>query len=383
MPKRSKRFTRRMFLAAAGSAVAGMALPQLAKRSSAAQGLLNIPRGMSRPEGPEWDFIQPRPARLDLWGRTTATTALREMPGLNQTVLQWLYPNTVMPLFEEIHAEGPNPHNDLWYRVEGGYIYTATVQPMAPYRMPQEVRQIDSAITDEKGDTQPGFWAEVIVPYTVARIDPSGLPVRLDDDSAVYLYYASVYRVIDAQPDTADNLYYKVHEDKPKTPPFYVLARHMRRIPESAFAPLSPGADKRIVVMLDEQRLDCYEGDQRVYSTLVSSGGGGFGTPRGEHSVVYKQPSRHMFSDPEQEAFSDPDFFDLPGVPYNIFFTTLGHAIHGTYWHGDYGRPRSHGCLNVTPEAAHWLFRWTDPPPPYDQTAVGSASQPGTPITVV
>lgn len=39
----------------------------------------------------------------------------------------------------------------------------------------------------------------------------------------------------------------------------------------------------------------------------------------------------------------------------------LGAAIHSTYWHNDFGRPRSHGCLNCPPEAASWLFRWTMP----------------------
>jgi lipoprotein-anchoring transpeptidase ErfK/SrfK len=129
--------------------------------------------------------------------------------------------------------------------------------------------------------------------------------------------------------------------------------------------------------------MDCYEGDTLVLSTLVSSGGSGFDTPRGEHAVVYKQLSRHMYSDPENEAFSDPNFFDLPGVPFNVFFTTLGHAIHGTYWHGDYGRPRSHGCVNVTPEIARWIFRWTAPETPYDVVANGSSAEPGTPVIVL
>jgi lipoprotein-anchoring transpeptidase ErfK/SrfK len=119
-----------------------------------------------------------------------------------------------------------------------------------------------------------------------------------------------------------------------------------------------------------------------VFGTLVSSGGGGFGTPKGDHAAVYKQVSRHMYSDPTQEAFSDPNFFDLPGVPFNTFLTTEGHAIHGTYWHGDYGRPRSHGCVNVPPDAARWIFRWTDPVTPPDVVANGSSKEPGTPIIV-
>ena len=128
--------------------------------------------------------------------------------------------------------------------------------------------------------------------------------------------------------------------------------------------------------------MQCFENGSVVLDTLVSTGAGGFGTPVGEHAVVYKQVSRHMFSDPENEAFSDPNFFDLPGVPFNVFLTTLGHAIHGTYWHGDFGRARSHGCINVTPEIARFIYRWVDPAATYDSLASGSSKEPGTAIIV-
>ncbi|NDJ34873.1 MAG: L,D-transpeptidase [Chloroflexi bacterium] len=228
------------------------------------------------------------------------------------------------------------------------------------------------------------------MPYTAVRLEPSGAPYRIEDPEdetniiSVVGFYGSVHRVVAAEPDGAGFMWYKLFNDKPdETPFYYILARHMRMIPPSAFEPINPGADKMMEVNLTEQTITCYESGVPVFSTLTSSGGDGFATPLGEHAVVYKQPSRYMFSDPEQEAFSDPNFFDLPGVPFNIFFTTLGHAIHGTYWHGDYGRPRSHGCLNVLPETARWLYRWVEPVAPYDMDAAGSSADPGTPIIVV
>jgi lipoprotein-anchoring transpeptidase ErfK/SrfK len=60
------------------------------------------------------------------------------------------------------------------------------------------------------------------------------------------------------------------------------------------------------------------------------------------------------------------DDFDLPGVPFDSYFWGSV-AIHGTYWHNDYGRPRSHGCVNVPSEAAKWIFRWTTPVVPYEE----------------
>ncbi len=62
-------------------------------------------------------------------------------------------------------------------------------------------------------------------------------------------------------------------------------------------------------------------------------------------------------------AFGD---YDLPGVPWVSYLTDWGIAFHGTYWHNDFGNPRSHGCINMTPDAAKWLYRWTQPFVPYD-----------------
>jgi hypothetical protein len=376
--KPSRPLSRRAFLAAAGGAIAGLALPHALRPTRAGA---SLPDAALAPQGinsAEWDFIQPQPVRLDLWGRTTATTAVREITGLNQPVVEWLHPNTVLPLLEKVYDVGHNPNNTLWYRVRNGYVYTSTIQHMKPYHMPHEIDTITTTIGDE-----PGAWAQTIVPYTLALTRPSGAAVRLEDDSPVFHTYSSVHHVIGVEYDDAGFRWYQIFNDKPKQKPVYVLARHMRIIPPEEFSPINPGANKHMVVTLDKQRIDCYEDDRLVHSCLTSSGAEGWDTPAGDHGVVYKQPSRYMYSDPEVEAFSDPDFFDLPGVPFNTFITTMGHAIHGTYWHGDYGRPRSHGCLNVTPEDACWIFRWTEPYSPYDVEASGSSSKPGTPVVVV
>jgi lipoprotein-anchoring transpeptidase ErfK/SrfK len=52
------------------------------------------------------------------------------------------------------------------------------------------------------------------------------------------------------------------------------------------------------------------------------------------------------------------------------YFHWWGTAIHGTYWHNDFGRPRSHGCVNVPNEIAKWVYRWTTPAVPPDKQFV-------------
>lgn len=376
--------SRRALLRAAALAAAGLALPDAARHAFAGERAPRLsPGGLS---GDEFDFIQPRPAKLDLWGRITwAGYPIREEPGLNKPVVDYIYVDTVLPLLEILHAEGGNPNNTLWYRIENGYLYTSGVQPIKPYRMPEIVRDIDTEI-----DGEPGFWAEVIVPYTIPRSTMNGLQVHdefFGNRVPVTYYYGSVHRVIEVLTDDEDNVWYKVFDDKPERPPAFAVARHLRRLTDRDFEPISPGAAKEMRVSLTKQQIDCYEDGELVFSTLCSSGAGGFGTPKGDHAVVYKQPSRHMYTDPEDpvmggDAIGDVDFFDLPGVPFNTFFTTLGHAIHGTWWHGDYGRPRSHGCLNVTPEDARWLYRWVEPVAGYGEAAAGSSREPGTPVIV-
>ena len=53
--------------------------------------------------------------------------------------------------------------------------------------------------------------------------------------------------------------------------------------------------------------------------------------------------------------------YELPGVPWVSFFVSTGVAIHGAYWHDNFGRRMSHGCVNMRPDDARWIYRWTTP----------------------
>ncbi|HKI53551.1 MAG TPA: L,D-transpeptidase, partial [Anaerolineales bacterium] len=85
-------------------------------------------------------------------------------------------------------------------------------------------------------------------------------------------------------------------------------------------------------------------------------------TPEGEFRTYHKGPAVHMTN--QGDALEN--IYNLPGVPWCSFFTGAGHAFHGTYWHNDYGRPRSHGCVNLPSDAAKFLYRWTLPNVPPD-----------------
>ncbi|MBK6516239.1 MAG: L,D-transpeptidase family protein [Polyangiaceae bacterium] len=122
---------------------------------------------------------------------------------------------------------------------------------------------------------------------------------------------------------------------------------------------------KWISVSIQKQLLIAYEGEKPVYAALVSTGRGGmadpeetFATVRGTFMIRAKHVSGTM--DGNQ---GDDEAFDLRDVPYIQYFHE-GYALHAAYWHNDFGKTRSHGCVNLTPTDAAWLFDWTDPQVP-------------------
>lgn len=123
--------------------------------------------------------------------------------------------------------------------------------------------------------------------------------------------------------------------------------------------------EKWISVSINKQTLVLYEGENPVFATLVSTGEAGLdsadettATKRGIFRVHTKHITATMASDEVGEEF------ELRDVPYVQYFAEGGFALHGAYWHDNFGTPKSHGCINLAPEDARRIFYWTDPPVP-------------------
>ena len=148
--------------------------------------------------------------------------------------------------------------------------------------------------------------------------------------------------------------------------------------------PRSVGPDERwLDVDLTTQVLVAYEGDRPVYATLVSGGRGPAGsrsaTPIGEHRIWVKLATSDMDdlqrSDVEQN-------YAIEAVPWVQYFEGAN-GLHAAFWHDDFGRPRSHGCVNLSPRDARFLFAFTEPRLPPGWTAVlPTPGHPGTLIRV-
>ncbi|KND47136.1 MAG: hypothetical protein AB199_01750 [Parcubacteria bacterium C7867-004] len=116
-----------------------------------------------------------------------------------------------------------------------------------------------------------------------------------------------------------------------------------------------PSAKKHIVVDISEQKLYAYEGEELFMESQASTGLDLTPTPRGFFSVYRKTPSRYMQG--PLPGISD-QYYDLPGVPWNLYFTKEGGAIHGAYWHTEFGKQWSHGCVNLPLDTAEKLYAW-------------------------
>ena len=207
-----------------------------------------------------------------------------------------------------------------------------------------------------------GVYGEVSVPYT----DAHGAP---DANSPVLyrLYFPTTYQVAGIETAADGSVWYRLNDENVVT--MYAQAEHLRIVSPDEFAPISPGVEaKSVVVALGSQQLTAYEGQREVFRAMIASGRNYFGpdgttvgslTPAGESPLWQKRASRHM------TGGTPTDGYDLPGVPWVSYFSGNGAALHGTYWHNDYGTPKSAGCINLRPEHAKWLFRWTLPEVPY------------------
>lgn len=144
------------------------------------------------------------------------------------------------------------------------------------------------------------------------------------------------------------------------------------------------GKFKWIDISIVSQTLTLWEGDRPVYVTLVSTGRDGLGepgktlsTPRGNFYVYQKHVTTTMDSEVADHNF------ELRDVPWVMYFKG-GYALHGAYWHNDFGKVRSHGCVNLAPIDARYVFFWATPQVPdhWHAAYVGDQTEPGTLVNI-
>lgn len=110
---------------------------------------------------------------------------------------------------------------------------------------------------------------------------------------------------------------------------------------------LKQSGDRWIEIDLSKQRLIAWQGNRPVYAVIISTGKSSTPTPTGVFSIQTRYRTTRM---------SGYDY-DVPDVPYAMFYHR-GYAVHGAYWHNNFGTPVSHGCTNLAVNHARWLYNW-------------------------
>jgi len=310
---------------------------------------------------------------------------IRSKPTANSPVVRNIIEDECVVWLREVIGESPvGRSNKRWVETPEGYIYCPSLQ---------KVRNIPNEPITElpiNGDER-GMWAEVTVPYVNLELanPPARAPWLSEASTTLWrLYYSQVIWVDELQTTSDGRILYRLNERYGSYGDiFWADARAFRRVTEDEISTINPEAEnKKILINVNQQSLSCYEGNNEVYFCRVSTGRklddtgipvDEWATTPGTHWIWRKLISLHMSGGGTGAGW------DTMAIPWTSLFVGEGIAIHATFWHNDFGTPKSHGCVNTLPEDAKWIFRWTTPQVAYNPGDVTNTTYEGTTIEVV
>lgn len=285
---------------------------------------------------------------------------VRVAPSSEAALAGELMGDSVVPWLREVVGYTPY-RNQRWVETPQGYIWAPLLQPV------KNIHNSPINVLPEYGDG-PGMWMEVTVPYVEAELDnPPARGFRIaylvENFMPIRFYYGQVLWVDGIRSTDAGTEYHVRELHGSRGDEFWAPAEAFKPIyPEDA-APISPEVeDKQIVINLARQTLSCYEQGREIYFCRASTGrfGEDTETPLGDYLQIFmKFFSTHM------EGGATGAGYDLSGIGWATFIASGGIAIHSTYWHNNFGERTSAGCVNVQPEDARFIFRWSAPDVPY------------------
>ncbi len=263
--------------------------------------------------------------------------------------IQWLAPGFV---FVSLSSSTPVAYGGQnWYQLrQGGYVPAHNVLIYAPSKF--------HGVQLDKQPNHPFGWV-------VADSQLSSVPGADPGANAPTLAKYTRVTIFDQQ-DVAGVTWYRVGVGQ------WISQYRVGVVRVSAPpADVQPG-DKWIEVNLYEQTLAAYEGDQMVYATLVASGLPKWPTNPGLFQIYAKAQQDKMEGEDGQ-----PDYYYLQDIPWIMYFDQ-DQALHTAYWHDGFGAVHSHGCVNLAPTDAMWLYYWTTPTAGPANYTYSTADNPGT-----
>lgn len=346
-----KSFSRRDFLKLAGVGLGAMAFRPFKLESYY----------MSKP--------LPQFPNSEIIGRVLGMTDIMNRPSndpLQAAAVGTLYDDNLVEWGREVVGNAVGLTNQRFLETSQGYVWASRVQPTK--NLPNKpITEIPAGAV--------GFWAEVTVPYIDLALEgpvvSSWLQSLISYNFPPRLYYGQVVWIDQVRADPSGVVYYRWNESPGHGygpgDIFWADGAGLKILTDEDVAPISPEVDpneKTIRVDLTYQTLGCFEGQNEVYFCRISSGAefnasgeavDQWKTPTGDLNTHWKIISLNMSGGSSGAGYS------TPAVPWVNMISGEGVAIHGAFWHNDFGERRSHGCINVKPEDAKWIFRWTTP----------------------
>lgn len=292
------------------------------------------------------------------------------------------YEDTVVPWHQEVIGRWPFRNNQRWVETEEGFIWGPHVQP---------VKNEPNQPLAELPAGKEGMWVEVSIPWVNAVLETSPAKSswwrnQIANNLPPRFYYSQILWVdmIDVRYD--GNIWYRINERYGNPGDLlWAPAEAFRQITAEELTPLSSDVEnKQIVVDVtpSRQTLSCLENGREVYFCRISSGKPPSTTALSAldsqgYNIWRKLHSMQMAGGTNEAGWM------IPGIGWVSLFIGDGVAIHSTFWHNNFGEPSSHGCINVAPGDAKWVFRWANPETPFEKGDITVSGKIGTPVKVI
>jgi lipoprotein-anchoring transpeptidase ErfK/SrfK len=324
-----------------------------------------------------WSILRNEFPDAEKLGRncTEGFVQLFSKPDENSTVIDKVYEDSVVVWLREVVGEAPaGVYSRRWVETPNGYLFAPNIQPVKNIiNKPYEAIPVNPSGA--------GFWAEVSIPYMDITFENKATSWAVNSTKP-RLYYSQVLWIDTIRRNESGQVEYRVNEKYGNEGDIYWgSGEGFRPITAEEIAPIHPDAgDKKIVVDINHQVLSCYEGKSEVYFCRISSGYQGndkYTTPLGEHWPWRKLIALRMSGSTTGAGW------DTPGIAWTTMFDPGGASIHSTFWHNDFGTPRSHGCVNALPDDSKWVFRWGLPTISLAQDNIEISGPGGTVVSVV
>lgn len=299
---------------------------------------------------------------LDSVVATIINTSLREQPADSPAITQ-------MPVNSRAIIVG-GPFNDGWYWLDynmvRGYVqgralvlvddkYTpvpAQTATATSTKVPPSSTAVPTATATPTPDGQVPTTEGVYTGLWIGEMS-SGGNVRTGPglDQRVLKGWPAGRRVLLFQQarDSKGGIWYRVSD--PPEEPMYVHSSLIRKVMPVVYE----GAKykgKWININITQQVVTAYQDGTPVKVTLTSTGKGDNPTELGVWKIYLRVPIQDM----EGGNKASGDYYNLKDVPWVQYFHTSGEGLHGTYWHDNFGRPMSHGCINLSTPIAKWFY---------------------------